>query len=153
MDLPYAGLGPHDTAPLSVPEREPFAHKSTSKRVLVVDDEPLVRAALLALIQAFGYEAECCADGPTAIAALEARPDVGLVILDLVLPGMDGRAIFRAMRALRPSLQLLISSGYADSEECRALLAEGATGILAKPFRAQQLAQTLESLLGAPDVS
>jgi len=153
MYLPYAVQTTQNTPPALHPEGESTRREKTGKRVLVVDDEPLVRDALLALIQAFGYEAECCADGPSAISALKAKADIGLVILDLVLPGMGGPAIFRAMRALRPDLQLLISSGYADSEECRELLAEGATGTLAKPFRAQELAQTLETLLGAPDVS
>lgn len=153
MYLPYAVHTAQNTPPASHPEGESTHREKTGKRVLVVDDEPLVRDALLALIQAFGYEAECCADGPSAITALKTKADIGLVILDLVLPGMGGPAIFRAMRALRPDLQLLISSGYADSEECRELLAEGATGTLAKPFRAQELAQTLETLLGAPDVS
>ncbi len=147
--LPYAGgEPPQSTLPVS-PEGV-VGRAEIGKRVLVVDDEPLVRQALLALIEAFGYEVECCADGPSAIACLKAKHDIGLVILDLVLPGMGGAAIFRAMRELRPELLLLVSSGYADSDECQALLAEGAAGTLAKPFRAEELARTLERFLGAP---
>ncbi len=148
--LPYSsapeGNGTHELPSTPAPAKR-------GKRVLVVDDEPLVRQALLALIQAFGYEVECRADGPSAIACLEARDDIGLVILDLVLPGMGGAAIFRAMREMRPDLQLLVSSGYADGEECQELLAEGAAGTLAKPFRAEELARTLERFLGAPEAS
>ncbi len=148
--LPYEGLERDADDARALLPTDPRVRDLPPQRVLVVDDEPLVRQALLALIGAFGYEVECCADGPTAIARVERLPDIGLVILDLVLPGMTGPAIFRAMRALRPNLQLLVSSGYVDSDEGRALVAEGAAGILAKPFRAQELARTLAQLLGAP---
>jgi len=148
--LPYEGFDSQrpEAAP---PREEPSLNApapARAQRVLVVDDEPLVRQALRALIEAFGYEVECSADGPSAIAALEARDDVGLVILDLVLPGMSGPTIFRAMRKLRPELKLLVSSGYAESDDCLQLVEEGAVGVLAKPFRAEELSRTLESILG-----
>lgn len=147
--LPYEAFDSQRPDALTSTEDKPSSTPpKAQQRVLVVDDEPLVRQALAALIQAFGYAVECSADGPSAIAALKAREDIGLVILDLVLPGMGGAAIFRAMRELRPDLKLLVSSGYADSDDCMQLVSEGAAGVLAKPFRAEELSRTLESILG-----
>ncbi len=126
-------------------------HRGASKgRILVIDDEPLVRDALCALISALDYDAEACASGEEALKRMAQNDEVDLVILDLVLPGMKGPDIFRELRRRRPGLRVVIATGFGQGEECEALLAQGAVGALAKPFRAPELAKTISTALGKP---
>src|SRR5688500_1769987 len=71
---------------------------ATKARVLVVDDELMVRDVLSRYLERGGFEVETAADGERALAALEARPP-DLVLLDLMLPRVDGFEVFRRVRA------------------------------------------------------
>lgn len=86
-------------------------------RILVVDDEPAVRHLLKRALERFGWVAEEAEDGPTALAIYEARPgSFDLVILDLTMPLMDGREVFRRLVAINPRVKVLLSSGFSAEE-------------------------------------
>ena len=79
------------------------------------------------------------ADGPTALAAVQnAAPPVDLVILDLVLPG-GGAGIFELLKAVRPELKFLVSSGYTPDSEAAQGMAPRVEGFLQKPFELPEL--------------
>src|SRR6266540_840558 len=86
--------------------------------------------------------------GPEALEWLSADRDrIAAVVLDLAMPGMDGRACFRMMRKARPELVVLVSSGFTRNGRAEELLAEGAAGFVQKPYRTGELARALAAAL------
>jgi len=114
---------PHDKAP------------SANLRILLVDDEPEVLALGAKLLERAGHEVIMAPDGPAAIAVYqESWRIIDLVLLDVIMPGMHGRNVFRRLREINPNARILICTGYGNDEEMHALLDVGAVGILQKPF-------------------
>ena len=114
-----------------------------SGAVLVVDDEPLVRTAMARVLALAGYDVSQVGSGPEAIELFRARPDrFRAVVLDLVMPGMNGRATYQALRVIAPDIAVLVVSGNAANDEVQAILDLGARAFLAKPC-------SLEALSGA----
>ena len=104
--------------------------------VMVVDDEKIVRRTAGRMLAALGYEPVLVPGGPEALEWLSADRDrIAAVVLDLAMPGMDGRACFRMMRKARPELVVLVSSGFTRNGRAEELLAEGAAGFVQKPYR------------------
>ena len=139
------------TAP--APAAAPAAIAATARpggTVLIVDDEEIVRAALKRALTRFGYRVLEAVDGPTAMAALQgADPPVDLVILDMVLPG-GGAGVFELLKAVRPDLKVLVSSGYSPDAEAVQGLAARADGFLPKPYEIPELkAAVSKALRGA----
>ena len=114
--------------------------------ILLAEDEDQVRSAVVQILERAGYRTIAAANGLDAIALLrDATMPVHLVLLDVVMPGLGGPETWEQLRALRPSLRVLFSSGYAD-DRYRRLLPTGAV-LLEKPFRAQQLLQRIRKAL------
>jgi len=107
-------------------------------RILVIDDEPeLVRFVERALVAA-GHGVATAHEGVAGLAmALNDPPD--LVILDLVMPGVDGRRVLRALRAARPDIRVLVLSAEADVGARVELLEASAVDFLGKPFAIREL--------------
>jgi CheY-like chemotaxis protein len=92
--------------------------------VLVVDDDPLVRESLADLLRElplFVLEAE---NGEQAVAVLNRRPDIRLVVTDMMMPGMDGRRLAATARRMRPDLPILFLSGLDRPNDGEAFLAK-----------------------------
>jgi two-component system, cell cycle sensor histidine kinase and response regulator CckA len=103
-------------------------------RVLVVDDDAAVRRVAGRMLRFLGYDAALAADGAEAVRLLRADPTgFDLVLLDLDMPEMDGRACLRALRAIRSDLPVILSTGLPASE-LGELAGGGRTGILPKPY-------------------
>jgi two-component system response regulator FlrC len=114
---------------------------------LVVDDEPTVRKLLADALQRAGLEVITAGDGEEALAAFaEARPP--LVMTDLRMPGMDGRALVRAVRALAPETAVIVVTGFADDAKD---IVEPGVQVLAKPFTFAELRATLGRVLRRPE--
>jgi len=116
-------------------------------RILCVDDDPDIRIVLeFALHRVGGLEVAICATGIEALArAQDFAPD--LLLLDAVMPGMDGPATLRKLRAI-PALAdvpALFLTAKADSEEMERFDEMGAHGLLAKPFDAMKLAEVVRA--------
>jgi DNA-binding response OmpR family regulator len=105
--------------------------------VLVVEDDDAIASGLLRVLQGQGYAATRLATGARAVRA--AGPDVGLVILDLGLPDVDGIDVCRDLRAARPDLAILILSARDRELDVVAGLDAGADDYLVKPFRLSEL--------------
>ncbi len=116
-------------------------------RILVVDDEVLVRSMACALLSLGGYVAEAAASGSEALASLVKGPVPDAVILDLSMPDMDGAAVFKALRSKAPQLRILLSSGYSVNESVQALLDQGAAGFIQKPYLRAELFHAIEKAL------
>jgi PAS domain S-box-containing protein len=116
-------------------------------RILVVDDEAVVRTMAGAALKRLGYQVSSADSGPAAVAALAADPLLDLAILDLSMPGMSGQETLARLRAARPDLRIIVSSGYCEAE-CRALFQDdGLSGFLQKPYTAATLGQSVKAAM------
>lgn len=106
--------------------------------ILVVDDDPLVRATIVRALAELGYQTGEAADGEAALAALRAAERPLLVILDYVMPGMDGADVAREIAGFAPDLPVIFSTGHAALRTLRAAAGEDAT-VLEKPFTLDEL--------------
>lgn len=116
-------------------------------KVLVADDHPLVRDALLALVARLGprVQASAAADFP-GLLRLAAAGDHALALVDLNMPGMDGLQALRRLRQLAPLMKVVVVSGQVDPITARAALDAGAADFLPKTASADRLLQALQQL-------
>jgi len=129
-------------------ERKPAVATKTD-RVLVVDDEELVREALAANLAFEGFSVLTAANGTEALTLLDAAEKVDAVITDLSMPGMDGLAFIRAARDRHPGLPAVLLTGYAGDDTARAVseAISGGFALRRKPANFQNILDTLRSLL------
>ena len=121
------------------------AAQSTSE-ILVVDDEPGIRAVLASSLEFEGYAVRTANDGRAALAEVErGRPD--LVVLDVLMPGMDGLTACRRLRAADPHLPVLMLTARDLTGDRVAGLDAGADDYLAKPFELDELLARVRALL------
>lgn len=125
----------------------------TSKAaVLLVEDEEPVRFVLLEMLKTFGLTARGAADGDAGLALFREKPaGYDLVMLDLLMPGMNGEQTLTAMRAIRPDVRVLLMSGYSEGDILGRLRGAGALAFLSKPFAREALEQKLRELLGSAE--
>ncbi|MFW5882452.1 MAG: PAS domain S-box protein [Planctomycetota bacterium] len=114
-------------------------------RILVVDDEDFVRDLVDEMLTDAGHRVTCAEDGVRAVERYRQDwPEIDLVILDMIMPGLDGRDTFRAMKAINPAIRAILASGYSLNEQSQAILAEGALGFVQKPFSPDELLRAVE---------
>ncbi len=115
-------------------------------RLLVVDDDPSVREALALVLDLNGFEVSTAVDGREAIRAL-ARDSPDAVILDVLMPGVDGLEVCRRIRAAGDRTPVLMLTARTEVSERVAGLEAGADDYLAKPFAREELIARLRALL------
>ncbi|MDJ0991873.1 MAG: PAS domain-containing protein [Desulfobacterales bacterium] len=116
--------------------------------VLLVDDEQMILDVGQAMLEKLGYGVLIARGGEEAMAILEdAGDDIDLVILDLIMPGIDGDQVFDHILSHRPHLPVLLSSGYAINGQAEALLHKGCQGFIQKPFNMSALSEYVRKIL------
>lgn len=125
--------------------------KRAGGRILVMDNEEMVRRVLQSMLQTLGYTVRCVDDGRKAIEVY--RQTMGTesafdaVIFDLTVPGgMGGEEAVRRLRNIDPSLIAIVSSGYSGHAVMSEFSSYGFDGVIAKPYRLDELARTLRSI-------
>ena len=120
-----------------------------SERLLVAEDEPLLRQLTERSLSRLGYSVVTTADGEEALTEFEREPEgFDLVVLDMVMPRLGGREAFDRMRARRPDLKVLFVTGYApESTGMAELLGGPDLGLLMKPFTSMELAERVREVL------
>lgn len=117
-------------------------------RILVVDDEPLVLNICQRYLKAHGFDVVTAADGRQAVDIFQAKhKDLQAVILDLNMPNMSGREALRHMRAIDPSVSIIISTGFAAGDIRKEFENLGAAGILEKPYEPELLINALRKAI------
>lgn len=110
-------------------------HPQTASLVLVVDDEYLIRDLLIRVVAQLGCGVHSVADGAAAIAAVDAHPDMfACVIMDVVMPVIDGITAARAIQARAPQLPIVLMSGSIPAAYQEDLARLRLAALLAKPF-------------------
>ncbi len=114
-------------------------------RVLVVDDDPTVREVLAAYFERAGLSVDLAADGEQALQLATDGPD--LVVLDLMLPKIEGAEVFRRLRAQRGDLPILMLTARGDEPDRLLGLEMGADDYVTKPFSAREIVLRVQSIL------
>jgi|GEM_PF-3471840 len=126
---------------------------SGTETILVVDDEKAVLDLAEAMLKRFGYGVIRAENGEAALAAMAERAgEVGLVILDLNMPGMGGQNCLEALQERFPAVPVLVASGYSPNGSMQDTLASGAAGFIGKPYQLQKMLKTVRHLLDSTKV-
>ena len=119
-----------------------------TETLLVVDDEPQMLRLAEKGLSRLGYEVLTADTGPHALEILARHRDrIRAVILDMVMPEMDGAEVFGAIRKIDPQLAVIIASGFSADGRAEDLMSQGAHSFIQKPFVINELARTLRRVL------
>lgn len=118
-------------------------------RVLVVDDEPHIGQIIRTRLEQGPFDVMLAEDGSEAMSLLQAHPDTRLVVLDLMLPGMSGLDVLRAIRAepVHQGLPCLVLTAAGQDHQLHDALALGAADVLTKPFSPRRLYERVVALV------
>ncbi len=116
-------------------------------RVLVVDDEQIVRDVMLVTLVSAGYQVESASDGPRAIELLETAP-FDLLITDVCMPGIDGLTVVRAARRQSSTMAIVIITGASSEAIAIEAINLGVNGYLTKPFGVERVLTVVGRALG-----
>jgi two-component system response regulator AtoC len=116
---------------------------SDQRQVLVIDDEVFVRDLLDDFFGKLGFTVVAAADGPAGIDAFQST-EFHAVLVDLKMPGMSGTETLRELRAIRPSVPVIIMTGYPTIDSSIEALRLGAYDYIIKPFKLQELRELVE---------
>jgi two-component system, cell cycle sensor histidine kinase and response regulator CckA len=112
--------------------------------VLLVEDEPLILKYCREMIQGLAFEVLTAAGGPAAIEIYkQQREKIDLVILDMIMPGMDGFGVFQILKKINPNIKVIITSGYTVDRRMNQILASGPHGYLKKPYTLDELSEEI----------
>ena len=115
-------------------------------RVLVVDDEAVIRDALKRILEGDRFSVETCVSGHSAIETLHER-DFDLIVTDLKMPGMNGIEVLKAVKTLQPGAPVIMITGYASVDTAVEAMRNGAVDYIAKPFTPDQFLEKVERAL------
>ncbi|HEV8195148.1 MAG TPA: MASE1 domain-containing protein [Gemmatimonadales bacterium] len=157
----YSEIGVGTTMRVYLPAVDAPASQTEARRlpargggiesILLVEDEEQVRRVAARALRKIGYTVHEAPNGEQAIEFLEHRPDrVDLVLTDVVLPGMGGRALAARVGELRPGMRILFMSGYSDDMVLQHRLLGLNVALLQKPFTAEALAERVRDILELP---
>ena len=119
-----------------------------SETVLLVDDEEMIIDVGQALLTKLGYRVIGVKSGKEAVEVVQRMGyGIDLVILDMIMPGMDGGKTFDRIRDICPKLPVILSSGYAISGQAEQIMSRGCNGFIQKPFSLYELSQKVRQIL------
>ena len=134
------------------PEGKGAARKAApakgTARILVVEDEEIVRKVAEDILRDVGYKVVTCEDGAEALEYYrKSWKQIDLVFLDIVMPRLSGLDAFLAMKAINPDIRALLSSGYRLSARAAEILSTGVLDVVQKPYRVEDLCEKVASAL------
>ncbi len=127
------------------PESEDRASNGGEETILVVDDEQRMLSLMAAALSNQGYPVQTASNGAEALDRI--TPEVDLVILDMIMPVMDGLSTLRRIRERFPETKVLVASGYTAPDRLAALEVLGVQGFLPKPFPLEKLNRAVRDVL------
>lgn len=128
--------------------RRPALAVGRGELILVVDDEAFILVTAKATLEEFGYRVVTAADGREALACYQQhREEIQAVVLDMMMPDMDGPTTMRALRDVDPQVRIVASSGLRASERTAEAIAAGAKAFLQKPYSDEHLLEALARAL------
>lgn len=130
-----------------IKSKDPDIYKGTGT-ILVVDDEKEVRDLLKNQFEELGYSVIIAGDGKEAVEKYEIEyKNIDLIILDMIMPKLDGKETFRKMKKINPDLKVLLISGFSQNDKATDLLNEGVLAFAQKPFKIDEISKIIQSIL------
>ncbi len=116
--------------------------------ILLVDDEKIIIDVSCVLLKALGYEVISAMSGQEAIEIIKDKQDrVDMVILDMMMPDMEGGETLVRLKEIKPELKILLSSGYSMEDGAEEFLKRGCDGFIQKPYDMNHLSKKIEEIL------
>jgi CheY-like chemotaxis protein len=138
-------ISPTPITKKSVVKSQPY--KGT---VLVVDDEYNIRSMMKEIMEMSGLRVFTAGNGRDGVNIFERnKKEIDLIVMDMVMPVMDGRAAFNEIRKLDPKQKIFIISGYSQREDLQDMLDSGAVGFLRKPFQVKEIVERIDEILSS----
>lgn len=121
---------------------------SAGASIMIIDDEPAIRRSLSLALMRFGYHVETFRHGAEALARLAHEiPD--LIVLDMIMPGMSGQQVFDQVQRLKHPPPVILTTGYAESDDISSMIDQGLFSVIRKPYRAQNVGVEIERALAS----
>jgi DNA-binding NtrC family response regulator len=117
--------------------------------ILLVDDDPDLCRNLSDILGEFDFSVDMASDGPSALEMVQSTT-YDLALIDLRMPGMDGLALYRAMKRRSPGTLAILITGHADLDTVESALREGIVQVLSKPVSVPRLYQIVSDVLDRP---
>ncbi|MEM7117598.1 MAG: cache domain-containing protein [Chloroflexota bacterium] len=125
-----------------------FKPPKMSGRVLVIDDEASVRRVAQDMLRVLGIDVILASGGQEGISFYHEHQDkIDLVLLDMKMPGMDGEETFRHLLAINPNVQVILATGYSETEDLTTFVDHPSVDFLRKPFALSALASRIQAIL------
>lgn len=122
--------------------------RALKRVVMLVEDDPMIRMPMVTALSRRGWTVVSTADGDEALEVFVARRhEIGVVVLDLVMPRKDGLATFRDLRSVDAGLPVILTSGLSDDARIGTMLSLGVREFLPKPYAVDDLLRALERAL------
>ena len=119
-----------------------------SEHILLVDDEDMILSEVSKMLETLGYHVSTANGGKEALELFKGREKmVDLVILDLIMPDLNGEQTFDMLRVINPRVKVLLASGYSINETARRILERGGEGFIKKPFDLMRLSHKVREVL------
>lgn len=146
--LPLAGAETAESADRQTPGKEPVQGTGT---ILIVDDEDIIRETAHAMLTSLGYQVMTANDGREAVEYFKAHSgEIDLVLVDMMMPHMNGHACFNKLREIDPDVRAILSSGYSREGAPQEAIGDGMMGFVQKPYRIYDLSTIVASALAGP---
>ena len=118
-----------------------------TETVLLTDDEEMIREIGKKMLEKLGYNVLCAKNGFEAIEIVQSgKQHIDLIVLDLVMPGIDGNQTFDRLKQINPTVPILLSSGYSINGQASEIMEKGCQGFLQKPFNLPELSKSIRRI-------
>ena len=132
----------------TISDNESVRNWKGSGTVLVIDDEEAVRNVARMMLERAGFTVLTAADGREGLEVFQRRAEeIGVVLLDLTMPHMNGEEAFRALRHIRADVPVILASGYSEQDTSAQFAGKGIAGFVQKPFGLEKLLEQFRSAL------
>ena len=119
-----------------------------NRTILLIEDEPLLRDGVISWLKSLDLEVIPAADGKSGLKLFNENKDkIDLIIQDFILPGIKGEVLLETFTANHPEIPVIVVSGYPDGKDYEWIIEKGAYAFLPKPFRMEELVQTMHDAL------
>ncbi|MGD9186235.1 MAG: response regulator, partial [Desulfobacterales bacterium] len=119
-----------------------------SETILLVDDEEIIINVTRPMLEKLGYNVFVAERGEQAVDLVHEKADkIDLIVLDMIMPGMDGGKTFEHIREIQPKIPVILSSGYSLNDKANEIIQRGCNGFIQKPFNVYELSQKLRKVL------
>jgi two-component system, cell cycle sensor histidine kinase and response regulator CckA len=130
------------------PPKLPEELMKGDETILLIDDEEIIINVGKEILETLGYKVITALGGREAIDVYKARQDeVDLVILDMIMPDLEGGKTFDALKEIDPKVSVILSSGYSLNSEAEAIMARGCSAFMQKPFNVYVLSRTIREVI------